>query len=409
MTPRRAARTLIVAVVLLALGAGAAHAATPPLSARSAILMEASTGAVAYERAADKRRPIASTTKLMTALLTMEHAKLADMVTASDYVAAPIESKLSLRPGERLSVADLLRGLMLESANDAAVTLAEHVGGTRARFVRMMNRRARELKLTNTHFANPIGLDQEGNYSSAHDLARLAVLVRDFSFIRTIANRTQATLKTGYRPRVIRNRNTLLVRDKRVNGLKTGHTLGAGYVLIGTRTEHRVTLVSVVMGTPSAAARDHDALALLRWGADRFEQVHPVTRGAIVGTPEIRYRRGATLRLVTEGSVRRTVPTGAAITVNDVGIPTTVTGPVRRGQKFGYREVLANGERIAAVPVVASSAVPAADLPQRTKDAFTKPLALALAALLVAAAALAARSTRRRARGRATRREAEAA
>src|SRR5688572_18926261 len=176
----RALATVLALAALLAVLAGPARAADDPpeLSAPSAILIEASTGDVLHERAADKRRAIASATKLMTALLTMEHAELSDKVTASDYVAAPIESKLSLRPGERLSVADLLRGLMLESANDAAVTLAEHVGGTRAAFVRRMNQRARQLKLGDTHFSNEIGLDQAGNYSSARDLAQLAIALR---------------------------------------------------------------------------------------------------------------------------------------------------------------------------------------------------------------------------------------
>ena len=393
----RAAASILALFAVLALVAAPARAAEapPPLSASSAILMEASTGEIVYQRAAEKRRSIASATKLMTALLTMEKSKLSDKVTAADYVAAPIESKLSLRPGEQLSVADLMRGLMLESANDAAVTLAEHVGGTTAAFVRMMNRRARELGLRNTHFSNPIGLDAAGNYSSAHDLARLAVTLRRYRFVRRVADRTSATLTTGYRERTIRNRNTLLARDRYVNGLKTGHTAMAGYVLVGTRTRRAVTLVSVVLGTPSLAARDHDALALLQWGAGRFERIHPVTQGEIAGTPEIEYRRGATLSLVTAGRVKRTVHRGAEITINDVGVPDKVAGPIKRGQQFGYREVLADGERIAAVPIVASASVPAADFPQRTKDWFTKPLALVLAGLVLGATVMLARRARR--------------
>jgi serine-type D-Ala-D-Ala carboxypeptidase (penicillin-binding protein 5/6) len=408
----RAVASVFALAALLAVLASPARAADgpPELSAASAILIEASTGEVLHERAADKRRAIASATKLMTALLTMEHAELSDKVTASGYVAAPIESKLSLRPGERLSVADLLRGLMLESANDAAVTLAEHVGGTRAAFVRLMNRRARELKLTNTHFSNPIGLDESGNYSSARDLARLAMTLRRHSFIRKVADRTSATLETGYRARTIRNRNTLLAKDRRVNGLKTGHTAMAGYVLVGSRKRDRVTLVSVVLGTPSLAARDSDTLALLQWGAGRYESIHPVLQGETVGTPEIEYRRGATLSLVTAGGVRRTVRAGAEITINDVGIPDTVAGPIKRGQRFGYREVLADGKRIAAVPVVSSAPVPAADLPQRTKAWFTNPLALLLAGIVLGATVLAARGARRGPpRRRTPRQEPEAA
>jgi serine-type D-Ala-D-Ala carboxypeptidase (penicillin-binding protein 5/6) len=182
-------------------------------------------------------------------------------------------------------------------------------------------------------------------------------------------------------------------------------------VLVGTRTRPRgVTLVSVVLGTPSLAARDHDALALLQWGAGRYERIHPVTRGSIVGTPEIRYRRGATVSLVTEGSVRRTVRAGAKITFNDVAVPDSVTGPIRRGQHFGYREVFADGKRIAAVPVVSSASVPAADLPQRTKEWFTNPLALLLAVAVLGATVLFARRARRGPpRGRASRSEPEAA
>ncbi|HKH16946.1 MAG TPA: D-alanyl-D-alanine carboxypeptidase family protein [Solirubrobacteraceae bacterium] len=408
----RALRPLLALLATWVLAPATASAAEgpPALSAPAAILVEASTGEVVYQRAADRRRAIASTTKLMTALLTLEQTKLSDKVTAADYVAAPIESKLSLRPGERLSVADLLRGVMLESANDAAVTLAEHVAGSRMAFVRQMNKRARDLKLENTHFSNPIGLDAPANYSSAQDLARLAVALRRHKFIRKVADRTSATLVTGYRVRTIRNRNTLLAKDRFVNGLKTGHTTMAGYVLVGTRTRRGVTLVSVVLGTPSPSARDQDALKLLQWGAGRYERIRPVIEGTVVGTPEIEYRRGATLSLVTQGSVRRTVPAGTEITVHDVGVPETVSGPIRRGQRFGYREVLADGKRIAAVPVVSSASVPAADLPQRTKAWFTNPLVLLLAvAVLGAAVGVGRRLRRGPPRRRTPRQEPEAA
>jgi serine-type D-Ala-D-Ala carboxypeptidase (penicillin-binding protein 5/6) len=410
----RAASLLAAAVAALALSlvlAPGARAAAPPpeISAPSAILVEASTGDVLYERAADRRRAIASTTKLMTALLTMEKARLSEMVPASDYVAAPIESKLSLRPGEELSVADLMRGLMLESANDAAVTLAEHISGSRAAFVRLMNRRARELKLRDTHFENPIGLDAPGNFSSARDLARLALVLRRHSFVRKIADRASATLTTGDRPRTIRNRNTLLARDRRVNGLKTGRTVDAGYVLVGSRRYERITLVSVVLGTQSMATRDADSLALLRWGQDLYHVVVPVSRSTVVAEPEIEYRRGATVPLITSGTVRRAVRADAEITTRDVGVPDMVTGPVGRGQRFGHREVLADGERIAAVPIVAQYYVPAADFPQRAKDSFTRLPALILAVAVLGGTVLLARRLRRGPRRRPPRSEPEAA
>ena len=407
-----------LALLLTALACAFAPAAAPAraqdapkgVGAPAAIVVEASSGDVLWARGADRRRPIASTTKLMTALLTLERSKrLGEKIPAANYVALPIESKLGLRPGERMSIADLLRGLMLESANDAAVTLAEHVGGSRARFVRMMNRRARRLGLERTHYANPIGLDAPGNYSSARDLARLAVELRKHSFIRRVANRTEVTLSTGARPRKVENRNTLLERDRWVNGLKTGHTLGAGYVLVGTRTRRGVTMVSVVLGTSSVAARDADAYALLSWGAKRYHRVRPVAAGETVASPVIRHRRGAQLDLVTDGSVARTVPVGARITTRDVGVPAEVAGPIRRGARMGRREVFADGELVAVVPVVASASVPEAGPAQKTKDWFTKPLALVIALAVLSGTVFVARRLRRPPRRRAGRTESEAA
>ena len=384
-----------VALVLAALPALAA-AKPPDISASSAILIEASTGEVLYARDAEQRRPIASTTKLMTALLTMEKAKLADtdrgvgLRRGADRVEAQPAARreaVGRRPPARPDAR------VRERRRDGARRAAS--AGREPKFVRMMNRHARRLGLENTHYENPIGLDAPGNYSSAHDLAKLAVALREQSFVRKIANRTSATLTTGDRPRSIRNRNTLLAKDPKINGLKTGHTSGAGYVLVGTRTARGVTLVSVVLGTPSLAARDADSLALLDWGAGKMEQIEPVTEGEVVGQPEIAFRRGATTNLITSGSVTRVVRTGAKITMDDVGVPGTVTGPVARGQRFGYREVFADGKRIAAVPIVAEHFVPEADVAQRTKDWFTRPLALILAVAVLGGTVLMARRLRR--------------
>ena len=169
-------------MVLSGLGSAAsgAVAATPapPVSAPSALVLEASTGDVAYAKQPDRRRAIASTTKLMTALLVLEQTKGSTVFRGARYRALPVESKIDLRAGERMSVADLLRALLIESANDAAVTLAEGVSGSRSAFVAEMNKRAQELGLKNTHYSNPIGLDTAGNYSTARDLARLTLRLR---------------------------------------------------------------------------------------------------------------------------------------------------------------------------------------------------------------------------------------
>jgi|1186.fasta_scaffold10688_2 D-alanyl-D-alanine carboxypeptidase (penicillin-binding protein 5/6) len=411
----RAAIAVLLALCLLpAAPAGARAPTTPPppsISAPSAIVIEPSTGEVAYARRADARRPIASATKLMTALLTVERMRLSDIVPAADYRAAPIESQLGLRPGERLTVKDLLRGLMLESANDAAETLAEGVSGSRSAFVRLMNQRARAFALTETHYANPVGLDAARNYSSARDLAELAVRVRRHPFLRRLADRTRAVLNSGDHPRTVRNRNTLVSDGPSwINGLKTGHTLGAGYVLVGTGTRRGATVISVVLGTSSEDARNRDTLRLLTWGLKQFRRRTLVRAGDVAGAVEIRYRRGAQLALEAGTTLRRTVRTGARVRLRDVAMPHEVTGPIERGARLGWREVFVDGRRVARVPIEAAASVPGAGLSQRAKDWFTRPIVLLFATAFASASVLVARRLRRGpGRRRATRSEPEAA
>jgi serine-type D-Ala-D-Ala carboxypeptidase (penicillin-binding protein 5/6) len=412
-----ARRPLVALVVLCAIAATApatAPAATrpaPAVSAPSAIVMEPSSGTVLFARAADARRPIASATKLMTALLTMERARLSEVFPAANYRAAPVESQIGLRPGERLTVADLLRGVMLESANDAAETLAENVGGSRRAFVRAMNRRARRLGLAHTHFTNPIGLDAPPNFSTARDLARLAVRVRRHRFLRRLADRARAVLASGDRVRTVNNRNTLVSEGPAwVDGLKTGHTLGAGYVLVGTGTRRGAAMVSVVLGASSEAARNRDTRRLLEWGLSQFRRRRLVAGGEFAGEVPIRYRRGAALPLVTGAGLRRTVRADAHVEVRDVGVPGEIAGPVARGRRVGWREVLVDGERVGRVPIEAAASIPGAGLAQRTKDWFTRPLVLLVAVAVAGSSVLVARRLRQGpVRRRATRSEPEAA
>jgi D-alanyl-D-alanine carboxypeptidase len=250
---RRALSAAIWVLVALAAAPAARAAPRPPVAAPSAIVAEASTGDVAYARGAAVSRPIASVTKLMTALLTLEGPRLSARVRAVNYRAAAVESQINLRAGERLTVADLLRGLLLASANDAAATLAHEVGGSRRAFVAAMNRRARALGLRSTRFRDPIGLDP-GSRSSAADLVKLTAELRRFAFFRKTVDRATATLESGDRPRTIANRNTLVRAHPWVSGVKTGHTSRAGYALVASGTRRGVTLVSVVLAAPSEAA-----------------------------------------------------------------------------------------------------------------------------------------------------------
>jgi D-alanyl-D-alanine carboxypeptidase (penicillin-binding protein 5/6) len=397
----RALRALALVLLACALAPAAAQAAERPprcpADVPSAIVIEVSTGTVACATNANQRRPIASTTKLMTALLTLERAKLSDVYTAADYQPSPAESQIGLERGERMSVRDLMRGLLVESANDAAVTLAEGVSGSRKAFVRAMNRRAQQLDLKDTHYANPIGLDDAGNYSSARDLVTLARVLRTNRFFRTTVDRPSVRLTTGNHPRTFDNRNTLVRNTSWVNGVKSGHTSQAGYVLVGSGLRNHVQLVSAVLATPSLAARDAATKSLLETNFQKFQQITVVRRGTVMTRVPIRYRRGAELALVAGRTVRRIVPRGQRDDVDAqvVGKPDDVAGPIVAGQGFGAIQILQDRRVVERVPLVAASSVPAADLEQKAKSWFTSPLPLLLVVGLIAGTVLVGRQLRR--------------
>jgi len=403
----------LLAIVLALALAPAARAADPPpsVSAQSALVVEGSTADVAYAKQADRRRSIASATKLMTALLTLERSRPSTEYRAVRYRALPAESKINLQPGEKMTVADLLRGLLIESANDAAATLAARVGGSEAAFVRSMNARAQKLGLKDTHYANPIGLDDPANYSTARDLVRLTLRLRAFDFFRRTVARERVTLKTGNRPRTLENRNTL-VRLPVVTGVKTGHTQQAGYVLIGSARKHGITLISAVLGAPSVAAREADSRKLFAWAFKRYQRLRPIPPGEELARAAIKYRRGAELALLVGDTSRRfVVRRGQELRRCGLRVPSEVAGPITRGQKLGEVDVCRGKRKLATLPVVSSADVPAAGLAVRTKDRFTRPWALLLVALVALSGTVLLTRVRRRGSGgrRGSRGEPEAA
>ena len=396
-TLRALALVLLAGALLPAAGHAADRPPRCPVDVPSAIVIEVSTGTVACATNPTERRSIASTTKLMTALLTLERAKLSDVYTAADYQPSPAESKIGLERGEKMSVRDLMRGLLVESANDAAVTLAEGVSSSKRAFVRAMNRRAQQLDLEDTHYANPIGLDDPGNYSSARDLVTLARVLRTNRFFRTTVDRPSVRLTTGNHPRTFDNRNTLVRNTSWVNGVKSGHTSQAGYVLVGSGLRNHIQLVSAVLGTSSLAARDAATKTILERNFQKFQRITVVRRGTVMTRVPIRYRRGAELALEAGGTDRRIVPRGQRDDVDArvVGRPDDVAGPILAGKGFGAVEIVQNGRVVGRVPLVAGSSVPAADLEQKAKSWFTSPLPLLLVVAVIAGTFLIGRQLRR--------------
>jgi D-alanyl-D-alanine carboxypeptidase (penicillin-binding protein 5/6) len=385
VSPRRALLAALAALLTFAPAAAAQASAGPRLEgAKAAIVMEASTGDVLFARNPHLRREIASTTKLMTVLVALQRDDLDDVFSAVDYQASPIESQIGLRAGERMSVRDLLRAALLPSANDAAATLAAGTMGTTAAFVREMNRTAGLLGLRDTSFANPVGLDDPRNYSSARDLATLAIRLRRYEFFRRTVDLPRATLRSGARIRTVLNRNTLVRRIDAVDGVKTGRTDRAGYVLVGSATRAGVTVLSVVLGEPSEHARDADSLALLRYGLASYDAVTPVPEGRVLGRVALRYRRGESVELVGGGTVRRVLRKGVRTSVDVVGLPDEVDGPLPRGSRLGTAIVRAGSEVLGRVPVVTARPVAEASVATRLDDLAGRPETIVALVLLLA-------------------------
>lgn len=367
--PRRARRLVALAAAALALAAAAASAAAlaaappPAIRAPGAILIDASSGAVLYAKNADTHRLIASTTKLMTAELVLKRLRLDARIAAVPYRGAAAESTLGLEGGERMAVRDLLRALLLPSANDAAITLARGVAGSPQAFVAQMNAEAQRLHLTETHFANPIGLDDRDNYSSPHDLAMLARrLLRDPRFA-SVVDLPRATLTTGAHPRTVLNRNDLVRSYPFVDGVKTGHTNAAGYCLVGAARRGGTQVISVVLGEPSEAARNSESLALLRYGLDQFKTVHPLKRTKTLALVPVNWFSGVHIRLRPDRDVSLSVPRDAHVRLYvKLPFPVHLSGPMRPGTRVGSVTVIVNDKRVKRAGLVTVEPVPEASI-----------------------------------------------
>jgi D-alanyl-D-alanine carboxypeptidase (penicillin-binding protein 5/6) len=397
---RRGAGLLAVLLALALLAAPFAQAAPADapegIEARAWIVVDALNGDVLASQAAERRLPIASTTKLMTAYVAMKELGPEKIVRAAPYEPIYGESLLGLRAGERVSVHDLVYGLMLVSGNDAAHTLAVAAAGSEERFVREMNRYAAALGLAGTHYANSIGLDQAGNYSTAADLATLARRLLRIPAFAKIADTRSALLRSLRPPRRIENSNDLLAMAPWVTGVKTGHTFDAGYVLVASGEQRGVGLVSVTIGEPTEESRFLDNLDLLEWGFSQYRRRLPVRAGQDLAEPEIRYS-GGRLPLQAERSLQVGVRRGQRLDLR-VRAPQEVEGPIRRGAKLGQVTVFVDGRKVGSVGLRASRKVSEASLFDRARTTVADnsiPIGIALFVILMIAVTLLRRLARR--------------
>ncbi len=354
--------------------AAAAEPGPPRLDARAWVLVDPRDDTVLAAKAPDRRLPIASTTKLMTARLALQNLSPNQKLRAVPYQALAAESLLGLRAGEKMTVRDLLYALVLPSANDAAETLAEGVSGSIPKFVKQMNREAASLGLDNTSYANPVGLDSPRNYSSAADLVALASTLLKNPLFARIADTETTVLHSGDHPRRIVSRNTLLNADASADGVKTGHTDSAGYILVGSATRDGTRLISAVLGAPSEAARDADSEALLDYGFSLYRPSLPVKKGERLADPKLDYRDDR-LPLVARRQIEVSARRGQPVATRVVA-PDEVTGPVDEGEKLGRVIVTVDGRTAAAALLVAAESADAASVTDRAISYAQNPVIL---------------------------------
>ena len=331
---------------------------TKAVSAERAIVMDAATGRVLYERNADQQGLIASTTKIMTALLVCEQCNVLDRMRIPKEAVDIEGSSMYLREGEVLTIQELLYGLMLQSGNDAAVALAIYCGGTVEGFAELMNDKARQLGLTNTHFENPNGLDSPGHYSTARDLAVLAAYAMENPiFAKTVSTKS---VKVG--ERYLTNHNKLLWQMEDADGVKTGFTKAAGRILVSSAVRDGRRLICVTMNDPNDWA-DHKAL--LEDGFGRYTVQTVVAAGETLGDIQVLSGTGDSVSLVAEEDFSYALANGEKVSFV-LPAPGFVYAPVARGQDAGFVHILVDGAPVGKVSVVYGETIEKQTEPERS-------------------------------------------
>jgi D-alanyl-D-alanine carboxypeptidase (penicillin-binding protein 5/6) len=383
--PSSLRRTVALGVLLpatLVASSAFAQVAPPGVNARSWVLVDATSNQVLASGNPDERVEPASLTKLMTAYLVFDALQkkkitMDQTIMPSEAVrrVRTDESRMFIEANKPVTVHDLVYGMIVQSGNDAAIALAELVGGSEAQFVPLMNAEAQRLGMKNTHYADVNGMPDPQHYTTAGDLAILSTrLIRDFPDYYNIFSVREFTYNKIKQP----NRNRLLWLDPTVDGLKTGHTQAAGYCLIATAKrplpgspDASRRLVTVMMGEPKEHDRVQDSLKMLSYGYTAYDTVRLYKAGQVIETPHIYKGAADTIRIGVKTDQYITVPKG----VGDKAKPLVertdpLIAPIAEGQQVGTAKIIADGKTLAEFPVVALQAVPQAGIVGRLWDSM---------------------------------------
>ncbi|MGN0333850.1 MAG: D-alanyl-D-alanine carboxypeptidase family protein [Lachnospiraceae bacterium] len=359
--------------------------AGPQVSAPSALLMEASTGQVIYEKDADSKRPPASVTKVMTLLLIFDaldagKIKLEDEVTVSEYAASMGGSQVFLEPGEVQTVDTLIKCISVASANDACVAMAEFICGSEEEFVSQMNKRAKGLGMENTHFKNCNGLDTDGHLTTARDIALMSrelitkyPKIHDYCMI-WMENITHTT-KKGTTEFGLSNTNKLVRHYQYATGLKTGSTSKAKFCISATGEKDDMEMIAVIMAADDSKIRNKDAITLLNYG---FSKCQTYKEDSVQKVKPVKVRRGVedTVGAAQEKVFTYVDTTGADLSTikRKVSIKKEVKAPVKRGTKLGEAKYYLNGKEIGSVDILATENIKEMSMKSAAKDVLKSML-----------------------------------
>ncbi len=365
---------LLLTFCLLLIGTTAMAAivpAAPDIDATAYLVMDYNSGRILAEKDIDKRVEPASLTKMMTTyVVTNEilegNIKMTDLVTISERAWRMEGSRMFVEVNKQVPVEDLLKGVIIQSGNDASVALAEHIAGTEEVFAEVMNQYAAKLGMTNTHFTNSTGLPDPNHYSTARDLSILGVaMIRDHPDIYTWHSQKEFMFN-GIKQD---NRNLLLWRDNSVDGIKTGHTETAGYCLVSSAVRDGMRLVTVIMGTPSMESRARGSASLLNF-AFRFFETHKLySPGDVITSTPVWKGETNMLNLGVTRELWVTVPRGQYKQLKPVTeITPTIIAPVSKNTEYGKVKLMLDEQELASAPLVALDAVNEGSILTRIKD-----------------------------------------
>ena len=364
---------LSICITSLPVQAAKITPAPPQVAARAYIVMDADTGKVIMASREGERFPPASLTKMMTSYI-LEGELTKGNVSKNDLVPVSVKawpapgSRMFIKAGTQVLLSDLLKGIIIQSGNDASVAVAEYIAGSEAAFADMMNQHAALLGMKDTHFMNATGLPSEDHYSSAFDLALLAqAIIQKYPEQYGVYSEKYFTYNKIRQP----NRNKLLWRDDSVDGLKTGHTDAAGYCLVASAKRDGMRLITVVMGTSSEEARAQESQKLLAY-AFRYFRTHKLyDAGQVLETAKVWAGQQTQLKVGLENAMAITIPRGEGEQLQAVlDLDKVIKAPIEKGQSFGSLKVMLEDKVVAEAPVIALESIAEAGFFQRIWDAI---------------------------------------